>query len=404
MAFFRQVARVVAMALFCVCLATCGGGGGGGGGGGSETSGGAASPGGGTPAANTFDAVSVSLVSPKSIQRQYEQMEGSEDIKVYVQGTGDIQQLNGKTLYAIVEDPDFITGGNAYVELGTQSVPGSNALIHLSAGRTDKSGHFQGELKLHACLDPRCATELAGSPLRVPYDITVLPGLTLSPQEISLTVPFGELPALQSVEASLPVNRSEWSAYPNLIYQSLVPPHEMQLVTADTAPDKGRVTFQLLPAPPGNYQEVIAVTALVPTAQPRLFASQRQFITVTYTVTPNPAVDYVFYPAAVTFTVPAGSASERQLRVETYNEGISSGGRAPGVEYLSNPPEAAGHPFVHRWWSDSVGYAIPCGYPTGSSEQTCLPPGIYTARVKVSYMKGAEEIIAYWPVTLNITP
>jgi hypothetical protein len=267
----------------------------------------------------------------------------------------------------------------------------------------DKPGHLQGELKVHACLDPGCATELAGSPLRIPYDITVRPGLALSRQEIAVTVPFGELPPVQSVEADLPVGLSDWHADPSFPHFG-VPPNRTQASTMQTGQGKGRVDLQLLPAPPGSYRDFVNISAIVTTTAGTAL-TQRRSITVTYTVTPNPTIDYMFFPAEARFTVPAGSGGFRQARVEVYNEGIGFSGMAPEVEYLSSPPEAAGNPLVNNWWNDTGQYAYPCSAPPGlSTSRTCLPPGTYTARVRVRHLKGSSIVTAYWPVTLNIVP
>lgn len=395
MRYIEGFRRLATLGCLIASLTACGGGGGGA----AEST---ATPAAGSPppANIVFDAVSVSLVAPSSIQREYAEMEESQEISIHVRGAGDLQQLNGRTLYAIVEDPDAMTGGRAAVQLGTRSTDGSNGLITLSARKMDKPGRFQGELRLHACFDPVCATELAGSPLRVPYDVTVHPGLALSAAELAVTVPFGEVPPLQAVLADLPANMSSWRATPGtVIYQA--PPNRTQATVTLTGEGKGRIDVQMLPAPPGSYRESIDVSANLSGKA----VMQRRSITVTYTVTANPSIDHVFFPAAGHVSVAEGSGAVHLPRVEAYNQHIGLSGMAPTVEYLSHPPAATGHPLVNVWWSDSAAHAYPCSAPPGSGpSRTCLPPGTYTARVAIRYLKGSSIVTVHWPLTMTIVP
>lgn len=373
-------------ALLCAVSLLIGCGGGGGGSDASPAGGGAA------PApATSFDAVSIALVSATSVQGAYAQRQPSDDIAVYVQASGDLHQLDGKAVYVIVEDPDAITGGTASVGFGTQSVPGSNAFVLVRGGYLNKVGHLQGQLKLHACLDTNCASELRGSPLRVPYDITVQQGLELASHEVQVTLPFGAIPPVQSIEAQLPARFTNWEVIADNRVRPAAP-YAPQAALTQTEAGKGRVDVQVVPAPPGRYQEslLFALDAATPGGSTLL---QLQSVTVTYTVTPNPGLDYVFFPAQASIRVKRGSPAVFQKRIEVYNEGSDFGGLTGWVEYLSSPP---GQP-LEPWWDDRAQVAFPC-------PSNCLPPGTYTARVWVTYLKGAHIMRAYWPISMEILP
>ncbi|MDB5860643.1 MAG: hypothetical protein JWQ76_4332 [Ramlibacter sp.] len=201
--------RAAALILFCSLLASCGGGGGGGG----DSGAGAA---GSAPPGNTgFDALSISLMSPTKVQAEYPETAYAPGFSIFIRANGDYLQLVGKTIYAIVEDPDSLVNGVTNVSVD-QHPPadgtGPQAIISLASRQMNTPGRFQGEFKVHACLDKDCRTELAGSPLHIPYDVTVRAGMQLQHEALAVTVPFGSVPPEQTVDVGLPSYLSSWNA------------------------------------------------------------------------------------------------------------------------------------------------------------------------------------------------
>lgn len=70
-------------------------------------------------------------------------------------------------------------------------------------------GTYTGTISIRACRDENCNSEYAGSPLRVPYTITVLPGLRMNPAGLDLELQ----PATshtQTVDVQLPLGSSDY--------------------------------------------------------------------------------------------------------------------------------------------------------------------------------------------------
>lgn len=380
----RAVAALVATSL----LASCGGGGGGGGGSGAA--------GGTTTAGDTSSAVGVALDSPLAIRGEYVQSAQLAGVPVLLHATGDLSQLTGKALYFKVDAPIelFESGGVSTLD------PPVAAAVNLRGRRLDMPGRYQGEIRVHACLEPSCATELAGSPLRVPYDVTVLSGIELDRQAFAVSLPFGQAPSPVSVTAELPKYLTTWGAARSTPYDPFG--QSMLLVSnSSTSPSTGVVGLQLAPAPPGTYTETATVFTNIqgPDGVDRHYEKS---ITVTYTVNAEPAVSHVFWPSAGSFVRTQGDQLfQGSSRTLVTNTGVTAVWR--GVEYLSHPLAADGHPQVNQWWIEFPTIGTSVCYNTVSTSD-CLPPGTYEARVRYTLTKDGIDSDVHWPVTLQIVP
>jgi hypothetical protein len=360
-------------------VASCGGGGGGGDAGGASSA--------------PTSSVSVALASVPTIQSTlFEGRQGSS-VSLQIEVSGDIDSLDGKTVYVIVEDPSSLFENPPRVFLN-DTPPG--AYVTLVGRKLDVAGHYKGNLKIHACLDNACSVELGNSPLAVPYDVTVLPGMTLDQQVFNVTVPFGQIPPVQTVAVTLPPSVTSWGVNNSMPY--IRDPSMAASSTTDSSSATGVVSLRLEPALPGTYTRTAVVYTNVINAVMALHFEKT--VTVTYTVTPDASVDWVFAPAAGNFTRiqgdPLFAAIYRKL---VTNTGVTATWR--GVEYLSNPPAADGHPQVNHWWSEYPSLGTSTCYNTGSSSN-CLPVGTYTARVRYTLTKGGVDQDIYWPITLQI--
>jgi hypothetical protein len=386
----HQPLRAAALLLCWALLASCGGGGGGGSQGAGNT------PAGSTAPTNTvFDAVGISLVSPSKVEADYPESAYTSGVAIYIRADGDYLQLAGRTIYAIVEDPDSLLG-EPYVSVDQHPSPDAQAHAIISTGsrQVNTPGHFQGEFKVHACLDKECRGEIAGSPLRIPYDVTVRAGMELDRQALSVTLPFGQVPPEELVTVRLPQHLASWIA---LTSTPNTGDDRSSLATTalDTGPGTGSVRLALGVAKVGTHVETALVHTNVAEANDMTYRYEKT-ITVTYTVTPDPSVDYVFQPAAANFTRRQGDQlSEGQAgRRVVANDGVTL--TWAGVEYLSHPPAANGHIRVEGWWSELTSSSASC------ISGACLPIGTYTARVKYTVRKGATSYDAYWPITMQV--
>lgn len=369
-------------------MAACGGGGGDGDGGAGPS----------VQGPTTFGGVSVSLSSAPPVQATLFEGTSMQSVSLEVGASGDIDSLNGKTIFVIVEDPASLFEGLPFVSL-REAPPG--AFLRLGGRKLDVPGHFQGDLKIHACLDAGCSSELAGSPMAVPFDVTVLPGLTLDRQAISVTVPFGQIPPVQTVSAGLPSSLISWGARDTSPFEPRLPGASMRVSNGDDGGSVGTVSLELGLARPGTY----ALSALVftnATAANGIPLHFEKTVTVTYTVTPDPTLDFAFAPVAGNITrVQGDRLAGFSFRQMVTNEGVTDTG-LPEVEYLSHPPAADGHPQVERWWSELGLATFTCFNTINSSN--CLPAGTYTARVRFTLRKNGIEQDVFWPITLQIVP
>ncbi|MDB5860644.1 MAG: hypothetical protein JWQ76_4333 [Ramlibacter sp.] len=169
---------------------------------------------------------------------------------------------------------------------------------------------------------------------------------------------------------------------------------------ADVDAVTGRVTIGLAPAAPGTYTELVNVFTNAATPD-RLTYNYRKTVTVTYTVTPYPALDAFFWPATGNFV--RAQADTRNLGesdpMVVTNTGVSYQWRP--VEYLSHPSAANGHPLADAWWINSGGITTCTVF---NDPRTCLPPGTYTARHRYSITKDGNTYDVYWPMSLQINP
>jgi hypothetical protein len=273
-----------------------------------------------------------------------------------------------------------------------QQTPPFGAGIALHGRVLPNAGSFRGSLRIHACLDTACQTELAGSPITVPYDLNVKRGLVTDKDSLAFTVPFGTLPEAQTVNVTLPEGAIDWGG-------SVSQAGAVEMTVTPSATSAGSATAVVVVgldlASPGTYTQVANVRATVSdNFVPRTF---RKAITVTYVVTANAPLDYAFNPAAGDHVVAQGDRQGVTVRrTLALNTGIDSAWNA--VEYLTSPPAANGHPLVNSWWNDALLYAQTC------SGSDCLPAGTYTARSRFSIRKNGVWTTIYWPVTLRIAP
>jgi len=386
-----EMRRTLAVVFSCLVLASCGGGGGGNSGG-SATSG--SNSGAYSPSEEGSGGLAVSLLSPTSVQGDYIEGDKSKLISVNVRASGDVAQLSTNTIYAVVEDPDSITGG-AFVAVDQHHPAGSpspEAVVSLFSRELDKPGHFRGELKLHACLDPNCASELAGSPLRIPYDIKVRAAVEMDTPTIAVTAPFGQEPQRKLVNVTLPLGLKTWGA------QVTTPggTSTLRVSTEQAGTSSGQLIVDFSVAPVGTHQETVKVYTSAQDQSGKLDV-RNATVTVTYTVTPNPGVDFAISPAAGNFVRMRGQMvpPQNDARSIVVNEGVTM---SPGtVEYLSVPPGAEGDMNSRGWWYESTGVAAACPL-------SCLREGTYTARVHYTVSREGASYDVYWPITLTITP
>jgi len=106
-------------------------------------------------------------------------------------------------VYVSLTDPDGVLSAARSV---TANNNGSYS-ITVQPASSLAAGHLSGSLALNLCKDSACASPLAGSPIPVPYDFTILaapPALTLSPASANGTFTAGDpVPFLIKLSATV---------------------------------------------------------------------------------------------------------------------------------------------------------------------------------------------------------
>lgn len=130
----------------------------------------------GPDAAAVNAAVTVGAPQPSTITGQVMRngrLAATSGSSIAISGTvgGDIFSLAGATLYVIVEDPSSLFESGASVQI----MPGDpwRYQLLLQPRALPTAGRFTGTLRAFACTDPACNTRLGGTPLLIPYDVTV---------------------------------------------------------------------------------------------------------------------------------------------------------------------------------------------------------------------------------------
>lgn len=382
------ISLVVLVATFAAC------GGGGGGGSGSE---GVAAAQDGAGTARPAQGPTVSAAPDQTIIRERLQESEGFGALLHVIAAGDVSQLQSKTIYVVIEDPASLFKPTPHIQLHSDL---QGAWISLDHRPVALPGRFQGELKVHVCLDAACGSELPGSPVKVPFDVTVKAGINVDRDTIDLALGFGEVPPEQTIHLTLPPETvGEWA----VLEINPSNPHvstPMVNHARSTSPDarSGTLTLKIHPETPGAHQKTYQLWAIVRHSDGREEFT-RKTVTLRYDVARDERL-YIFYPASGSYTKVFGEFATILLGEPMVTDRRK---RVVAVEYLSQPEAAKGHVLANNWYRPDFSSIIPCA---GASEHECLPPGVYVARVhyQVEVAIGTGTIDAFWPVTFEVLP
>lgn len=340
--------------------------------------------------------VSVRLDSPAAITAEVREAGAMPNVSLVGSLVGDIAALTGKTLYIVVEDPAQLFEANPFITYRS-----STSLAVNLVGRTlDVAGLRTGRMRIFACLDPACATQLAGSPMSLPYEVNVLPGLTLTSAALAVSTTFGEAEAVRTVSVGLPRDLTSFAAAvvsPNASGQSprvLVGSTQVNGSAAD-------VVIRFPPAPPGRYLERVRLVASTASVNGLQGLTYEKEIAIEYVVADDPAVNLVFSPAE---TVSNRQQGDNLTKEEPYFAVLRDGATLEwlGVDYLSAPAAATGHVQVSSWWLVGQNATSTCFNTLNTSD--CLPVGTYTARERYRLTVNGTASEVSHPITLNIVP
>jgi len=244
------------------------------------------------------------------------------------------------------------------------------------------------------CLDAGCATRLGGTPVSIPFDVNVVPGLVLSTNAINVSVPFGTVPADQVIGVTISSFSTSWVPSDVTPFNPSVT-KPLTVVGANQPNTGPQLTLKLGLAAPGTYTMRVGVHASAMVGN--LLRDFDDFIDITYTVTANPAIDHVFSPPALQLTQ---SASDPLVHDAPYELITNTGTTFTWLGVTFDPVT----PQVGQWWDDNrktyrscVGNGVP-------GEFVCLTPGTYTAVVHYHLDGPLGPHDVDYVITLTVTP
>jgi hypothetical protein len=397
----RAAGRLAVVGAVLSGLAACGGGGGGGA---------------GTDPVVSPPAVNLRLANVRSSDTTQTLF---DDRSAFVRAVtitadvqGDLAQLNGQTLFILVEDsaqlfqPDVISNVSGAT---------GNSITLLGRSADGRTGSYRGPLRVNVCLDAACTRPFLGSPIEVPYQIDVLPGIRVgdaSPIQISTS--FGRAPDVVTVPVSLPTGMQFFSAF------AIAPPpatlNDRVAVTAVQGSSPA-VQLQGLPLPVGSYALTLNVSGGL--LVDGLGYSLSRDVPVIYTVAAEPGVFGVMTPSSLALRV--GSALPGQELAGAEVQLLAADGRrysqVSRIEY--QPPGPGGNldAGARAWLEFIVPFdgsnsattrvqflARACRAQASPSDPTaCLATGRYDALVYFKTDTGTEYPTAL-PVSLAVDP
>jgi hypothetical protein len=318
--------------------------------------------------------------------------------------SGNLDLLHGKTIYIWVDDPNGIFG---YWDADTDVSPlrvSPNGAFELGVGASMEyqlaPAHYSGVVKLHAGLSNHGA-EFNGSPIEVQYDIRVRAGLDPESTDITVNQTFGvgDPAHVEVVDLRLPPQTESWTA------ELTEPASISSLPTGLQKGTDGTLTITLHARPPGTYTETIHLTSQARGSHYNNFGYEMD-LHVTQVVAPNDSALAAFEPPEIAAKPVSWGAADiygpRVAAVANYGVFLDY----LGIEYLTHPPEADGHPLADDWvatlWTTDGATAHPCFWD--GSAYDCLPPGHYTARLHYGASKDAVYSDLYQPITMDLAP
>lgn len=315
--------------------------------------------------------------------------------------SGDVASLSGRQVFVIVEDPASLFESTALLQL-QQAGAVWNYTLTLRGKVLTALGHRTGNLRVFVCLDAACNTRFNGTPISIPFDVDVVPGLVLGTKTINVTAPFGTVPPDPVINVSVSSLSSSWVPSDATPFNPSVP-KTLTVVGEGQLTSATQLTLKLGLAIPGTYTERVRVHTSA-TIGVNLTRDFDEFIDVTYTITPDPSIDYAASPPSLSLTQ---STTDTLVRSAPYQFNTNFGTVQTLVTVVYDPPPATTVGPFNSWWglADQTYHScIATILPGGAFSFDCLAPGVYTARVQYTLTGPLGTHVVEYPITLTVTP
>jgi hypothetical protein len=355
------------------------------------------------------DVLRIESLQPASIDAEIWVGDAAPDVRLVGRVSGDLSFLNGKTLYIVIEDPAQLFTQPPVLSLNPED---KSAEILLLGRLQNAPGTLQGQIRVFACLDLQCKSQLGGSPAAIPYHVVVHPGLVVADTPRSLTGLFGSTPESIDIPMTLPGGTTG----PPVIRELLVENHvsgdafggpraastNVFQATVST-PAAGQTTLHVAAAPAlvGTYKTMFELSVPGPRTPSGGVRQFRAFVTVSYTVSPNPSVLIFVVPANPIVEIPFGNPFGHHLSVVVMAQSGTLG--FFGVDYSRSVPPPGGDPDApyKSWLGTNEFFAFSC-VGIGAVNH-CMVPGDYVAELKLTNADNGVSKDYLVPVTLRVT-
>ena len=363
---------------------------------------GGGSGGGGSGAGEDRTASRIMVSSPTLTSDGFPNISG-ESIKLVLVGTikGEFEQLQGKSVFVTVEDPAALFLPTAEVVV-TSAGSYLDYRLTLNGKAAATAGRLTGSLRIFVCLDQACRQPLGGTPLTVPYSITVEAGPAMDRSVIDIEVPFGTVPPTEQIGVTWPASSNGFSAGASYVSDPNRPDNLVQIETRTTVPSQfvKQPQFWVVfgPSHPGSFTTTLQVYSELRAPYVPARSVFSKHLVIKYTIVPNPAVDHFFYPARSDFTA-AGKVGDRIFPFSlTTTTGVTQS--YVGVEYLTWAGTVGPH---KSWFQPSPRpLARPCNSQVAPA--VCLNAGVYTAQLRYRIKTPAGERDVLYPIAMTVTP
>ncbi|MEX8520356.1 MAG: hypothetical protein AB3X44_17760 [Leptothrix sp. (in: b-proteobacteria)] len=341
--------------------------------------------------------VSIRLSSPASVQVLAVQGMTAPNTLITGTASGNLQSLAGKIIYVQVVDPDQLFKNPPSVSVTADG----RYTIALMGNTLTKTGNFSGNIQLYVCLDPACSTQLGNSPLALPYNVTVEPGLVVDTTPIAFTSQFGDPTQTRTLTVTLPKYLTNLGV--SVINDAGTPLEWVTVMPSGAlAGETSTLTLTVPPAAVGNYSAKLTINAGVNTPS-ALSQTISKTINLSSQVGAGSNVNGFFSPSSLALTRTQGDPllGLANIQFVPRDGTVITSAR---LDYLSAPAAAAGHPMANNWFTLYVGSTVQQTSTclTTISGIDCLPAGTYTAQVvyDISFNGVASELTL--PITLTI--
>ncbi|WP_425258845.1 hypothetical protein ACPOLB_25400 [Rubrivivax sp. RP6-9] len=364
---------VAAAALILVTtLVACGGGGGGGG--------------------DTRSGVEFSALAASTTRFDVPEGGSTPDIALSAQISGNLAELDGKTLYVRIDDGLGLFEPAARIDYNAST---RQASVALTGRQQTLTGLRSGRLGVRVCLDVACQNALTPPGYGIDMSVNVRAGLRTTPSELLVRVPFGTLPPTSLVRVVVPEGRtpSEFSA--GIVAGADGTAFDL---SRDLTPGSEgiRVAPRLLPV--GRYQSRLEVVA---TSADTGFGAQSYVQESSLVLEVEPSdVDFAVLPSVLDFTVDYGTQRLQPFTVGAVAQ-TGSFRLDPVVYDHGEEPPGTAYP-LRGAWLRTAGEAWSVVVCEGTS---CLPRGVHRATLPFVRLTAAgfpTGQVVEVPVTLTV--